>query len=43
MLGNMRFRTELLIIGICCLPIMFTAALLTLPRNISRPNLNRKL
>jgi len=43
MLGNMRFRTELFIIGICCLPIVLSAALLTLSRNISRLNLNRKL
>jgi len=41
MLGNTRFRTELLIIGICCL--VLTATLLTLSRNISRLNLNRKL
>jgi len=31
----MCFPTELLIIGICCLPIVLTAALLTLSRNIS--------
>jgi len=40
----MRFRTELLIIGICCLPVaLIIVALLTLSRNTSRLNLNRKL
>jgi len=37
------FLTELLIIGICYLPATSTVALLTLSRNISRLNWNRKL
>ena len=40
---NMHFRTEWLIIGISCLPVALTTGLLTLSRNISRLNLNRKL
>jgi len=43
MLGNMRFRIELLMIGICCLPVALIAVLLTLSRNTCRLNLNRKL
>jgi len=27
MLGNMCFRTGLLIIGVCCLPVVLSAAL----------------
>jgi len=38
----MRFRIGLLVIGICFLPVVLTAALLTLSRNTSL-NLNRKL
>jgi len=30
MLGNMRFPIELLMIGICCLPVALIAVLLTL-------------
>jgi len=33
MLGNMRFRANLLIIGICCLPVALIAVLFTLSRN----------
>jgi len=43
MLGNMRFRIELLVIGICCLPVALIAVLLTLSGNTCRLNLNRKL
>jgi len=43
MLGNTHLRIELSIIGICCLPVASTVALLTLSRNASRLNLNRKL
>ena len=35
MLGNTRFPAELLIIGICCLPVVLTAALLTVKRHLS--------
>jgi len=37
------FRIELLIIGICCLPVALIAVLLTLSRNICHLNLNRKV
>jgi len=43
MLGNMHFLTELLIIGICYLPVALIEVLLTLARNTSHLNLNRKL
>jgi len=43
MLGNMRFQIELLIIGICCLPVALNAVLLTLSRNTCHLNLNGKL
>ena len=39
MLGNMRFRIDLLIIGICCLSVALILALLTLSRNTSGLNL----
>jgi len=32
----MRFRIELLMIGICCVPAAFIAVLLTLSRNTCR-------
>jgi len=35
MLGNMRFRIELLIIGICCLPVVLIAVLLTPKTHLS--------
>jgi len=43
MLGNMRFRIELLMTGICCLPVALIAVQLTLSTNTCHLNLNRKL
>jgi len=37
------FSKELLIIGICCLPVALIAVILTLSRNTCHLNLNRKL
>jgi len=36
MLGNMRFRIELLMTGIRCLPVALNAVLSTLSRNTCR-------
>ena len=36
MLGNVRFRTELLIIGICCLPLALIVVLLALQVRLGR-------